>query len=154
MKYENVINRMNDPEITKGHTMRCKHVAVILKNGIPVSEYKFNYESCDTFNKFSVHAEINVIYNILKIYKYPINNKDLSVCLKKNMSKNLSKILKKISSFDILVIRISKDGILLNSKPCSNCQCAIRSLRFRNVIYTSGNIDDPLIIQRNKEQII
>jgi hypothetical protein len=122
--------------IINDNGMKKKHIAVIMKNGIPISHYKTNYHITDdmTDEINSIHAEINTVFGFLHLSRKSMrlfNNVD-------NM--NIS-YRKRCSGLDICVIRIKKNGHLSNSKPCDNCQRILKKLGFRNVIYSTGNMD-------------
>lgn len=78
-----------------------KHLSILVnsKTGVIIS-YGFNYYLNSIKFPFSLHSEVNVIN---KYYK-------------KNLTKNVLK-LKKI----LFVIKLSKIGIIGNSKPCIHC---------------------------------
>lgn len=85
--------------------MNIKHAACILK-GNKIVSIGHNYMPNYTFqNLKSIHAEVDALSKLPKIYK-----------------------LKKCN-LKMVVIRLSKsDGGLMMSKPCDNCSCAINKL--------------------------
>jgi cytidine deaminase len=86
--------------------VNSKHAAAIIKNN------KLYYT---TNNKFTttvrtIHAEINIFYNIPKM---------------------------SIKNIDIIVIRISKSYELRNSRPCNDCIDKLRKMGIRKVYYSN-----------------
>lgn len=121
--------------------MNRKHIAIILKNMKPVSQYKTNFHLSDTDSINSVHAEINAIFSFLRISRRYIR---LFNNINKINPNKLKKYYQKCSGLDIFVIRVNKNGHISNSKPCDCCQSVIKKLGFRNVIYSTGNPEDEL----------
>lgn len=113
-KLYNIVNKM----ISKPYRgeMRCRHLAIAIKNGKPVSKMYYNY-----IHRTMFHAETNLI-----------NHKGF----------------RKVSNITILVIRISKSGKLLYSKPCIICIQDIKKFGFRKVCYSTGNEDEPFITEK------
>jgi hypothetical protein len=86
---------------------------------------------------FSVHAEINAIVELLKTYKIYVRKDNFLHMRLKKIYDNIDDTLKrKISKLSILVIRISKDNKLINSKPCDTCKKIIDMYGFNSVIYS------------------
>jgi len=78
-----------------------KHISFLINNKTnEILSYGFNYYLNSNKFPFSLHSEVNVIN---KHYK-------------KNLTKNILKV-KKI----LIVIKLSKIGIIGNSKPCRHC---------------------------------
>ena len=65
---KHIIGRMAEAEY--GGDMRCRHLAVAIRSGIPITDFKVNYIRDMVFGEYrgSVHAEMNVIEDILRLY--------------------------------------------------------------------------------------
>jgi deoxycytidylate deaminase len=100
--------------------MNSRHLAVAVKNGKKISDYKYNY--IQILNKNSIHAEAHLINSLFKN--------------------------KKLSNITLVVIRISKNNKLMNSKPCCDCIKIIKNSGFKKVCYSTGKLSTPLIIER------
>lgn len=111
------------------------HISFIInKNNNKIISYGFNYYlKTDTF-PFSLHSEINTIN---KYYKKKITT---------NLFKN-----KKI----LIIVKISKTGIIGNSKPCKNCANYILNnfdnLNLYKIYYTFKN---NILIELTKNELL
>ncbi len=59
-----LVEEMRNLCIDHHHYLHSKHIAVILKNSRPVTEYVYNY----VHHKNSIHAEMAAIINYMKIF--------------------------------------------------------------------------------------
>ena len=120
--------------IAQRSCMRCKHGAIIVKNGSVVAcGHNYSSQHCIYRNKYSLHAEVNAIYDFFTKNKIPLRNK--------------KKILR--DAF-MIVIRIEKDGSLRNSKPCSECARVICRYNIGTILYSVSefcNFKDELDIE-------
>ena len=122
-KYNEYIN--DAIQIAKKSCMRCKHGAVIIQNGgIVACGHNYSTHQCVYHNKYSVHAEINAIFDFFARNK--INNK------------NKKKVLH--NAF-MIVIRVDNDGSFKNSKPCSNCARMICKYNINTIFYSVSDLD-------------
>jgi tRNA(Arg) A34 adenosine deaminase TadA len=99
------------------------HISFIInKNNNKIIAYGFNYYLKSNKFPFSLHSEINTIN---KYYK-------------KKLTKNIIKA-KKI----LLIFKISKTGVIGNSKPCQNCANYIlnnfENMNIYKIYYTMKN---------------
>ena len=106
--------------------MRCKHGAVLIKNGrIVACGHNYSSSQCIYHNKFSVHAEVNTIYNYFTKNRIDYKNK--------------RKILR--DAF-MIVIRIENDGSLRNSKPCCECARLICKYNISTIFYSVSDFNN------------
>lgn len=120
MKLSN--NKMNDQieilkKVAQNSDMYYKHSACLLQ-GTKIFKIGFNkYFKTLVFDdknvKLSIHAEIDVLY----------------------------KLDKKYMGLDILIIRIGKNGLLRNSRPCNSCIDKLRAKGIRKAYYSNNNGD-------------
>lgn len=93
--------------------MNQKHGAVIFKGQEILGRgYNYNFGQIIFHGKYSVHAEVDAILNA-------------------------GKMKKDIKGSNILVIRISKNGMYMNSKPCKNCTNFILENGICNIYYST-----------------
>lgn len=110
-------------QIAQKSCMRCKHGAIIIKNGEIVA-YGHNYSltHCEYHHRYSIHAEVNAIYDFFTKHRIHLRNK--------------RKILR--DAF-MIVIRIEKDGSFRNSKPCKECARLICRYNIGTILYSVSN---------------
>lgn len=100
-----------------------KHLCILVnaKNG-NILTYGFNYYLSSNKFPFSLHSEVNVIN---KYYK-------------RNLTKDMTKIKK-----NLFIIKLSKIGIIGNSKPCINCANFIYNnfdnIKLSKIYYSTQN---------------
>lgn len=94
-------------------TMNQKHGAILFK-GTEIIEtgYNYNFGNLIFHNKYSVHAEADVILNAIRSKK-------------------------RIKNTNLIVVRISKTGQFVNSKPCKNCSNFIKANEIINTYYST-----------------
>lgn len=112
-------------DVSHKHASALIHDDTILSSG-------YNKLNLNNFSTFSIHAEINAIKSGLYNIK------------KKNMK-----------GLDIIVIRLSKSGSFINSRPCSFCIQRLQELHIRKVYYSNqdGNIICESIYNMEKTHI-
>lgn len=122
-KYKEYINTAI--HIAQKSCMRCKHGAVIIKNGqVVATGHNVSSSQCIYHNKYSIHAEVNAIYDFFTKNRIKYRNK--------------KKILR--DAF-MIVIRIEKDGSLKNSKPCCECAKLICRYNIGTILYSVSDFD-------------
>ena len=72
---------------------------------------------------YSTHAEMDVLYKILKHQKIKVNE------------------TADLSDYIIIVIRFGKDGSLKNSRPCNHCLETMKFYRIKKIVYSDDNGD-------------
>lgn len=60
----------------------------------------------------------------------------------------IKKIQKELSKLNIIVIRTTCAGKLANSKPCKRCIETMKAFGFKNVIYSTGDETNPIIMEK------
>lgn len=125
--------------------LKQKHSSVAIRNGKLITPLFYNYKRNNILGKrcCSAHSEICVINYLLNslwynIYQYSI----FYILFQKNIdNKKLSKIRKKFSQIDLVVIKYSKNKLGM-SKPCLDCLKIIKIVGIKNIIYSDskGNI--------------
>ena len=99
-------------ELASNSEMKYRHASALINR---------NGVACLSYNKMinnaSVHAECGAV----------------------SIGKS---ILKSVKGLDIIVIRINKNGVVNNSRPCNNCIEQLTKNGIRNIYYSdkSGNI--------------
>jgi len=113
------------------------HYSGIYRNGKPY------FTGCNTLRNvynnscifYSTHAEMSVIYKILKSCKL-----------------QPFKDFVDLSDYVIVVIRYGKDGCLKNSRPCNHCLEMMERYRIKKIIYSNDdgsiNTDKPENMER------
>jgi secreted trypsin-like serine protease len=73
-KYKKIIDKMMN-EKYRGE-MCSKHLAVAIKDGKPITGYKFNYKKDYVLGSLrgSLHAEMNVVEDILRLFSPSIGD--------------------------------------------------------------------------------
>lgn len=93
--------------------MSQKHGAIIFKGSRIIDRgHNYNFGNIIFHNKFSVHAEVSAILNAIR------GKKDIRNC-------------------DLLVVRVSKSGMFVNSKPCKSCMNFINQNEIIKTYYSS-----------------
>lgn len=116
LKFSNNIESLR--EIAKNSNLLHKHGACLIQNDKIIS-YGYNKSIKEIIIdnkmvKFSIHAEMNVLFNLKKI----------------NYTKNIT---------DILIIRIGNSNKLKNSRPCNSCIDKMIKKGIRKVYYSDEN---------------
>lgn len=123
-------------------TMQQRHLAIALHDGKPITLPKYNYLQTKVCGQYvgSVHAEMNVMYSILKtyyhIYHYRIYHDPPHPRIKHRVI--------------LIVIRVNKQGELSNSKPCYHCLRMMKQLGIRQVFYSTGLTHEPYRLENVK----
>jgi tRNA(Arg) A34 adenosine deaminase TadA len=121
MKNDNFVIEELITTAQKSHiTHRHSACLIYKKEIISISENEIMQKNNIMYG--SIHAEINTIKNFLKVYK------------QKKLLKN----------FHLIVIRISKNNKLINSKPCKYCIKKMKSFGIEKISYSS---DDNIITE-------
>ena len=115
-----------------------QHYSGIYKNG------KECFTGCNTLRNvynnscifYSTHAEMSVIYKILKSCKL-----------------QPFKDFVDLSDYSIVVIRCGKDGSLKNSRPCNNCLEIMVKYRIKKISYSTDTGDVMSEKPENMEQM-
>lgn len=103
------------PDINWGNSKR--HISALVKGGKVIAYSECSLGGMPKFCSHkgrSCHSEMNVIKNM-----------------------NIHDIKRKISKYVIYNIRWSKDGRIVNSKPCLNCQQELLRLGFKTIIFSN-----------------
>jgi len=100
--------------IASKSNMKIKHGAVILhrKKIVATGCNTRNYKMA---NKFSIHAEQNALNDFFRQKKHKSG----------------------FEFFSLFVVRLSDTGILMNSKPCSQCSHTLRNISCINRVFYS-----------------
>jgi deoxycytidylate deaminase len=120
-----IINHLiNGIQIDEDCTCGFQHFSGIYKNGKPL--YRGQNHLRNSYNNecicYSTHAEMDVLYKLLKSYKIqPF--KDFI-----DLSKHV-----------IIVVRIGRDGLIKNSRPCNNCLDIMSKYRIKKIMYSNDN---------------
>ena len=137
-----VNNFINSIENTRQDAINNKsgfhHYSGIYKNG------KACFTGCNTLRNvynnncifYSTHAEMSVIYKILKSCKL-----------------QPFKDFVDLSDYSIVVIRCGKDGSLKNSRPCNHCLEIMVKYRIKKISYSTDSGDVMSEKPENMEQI-
>jgi hypothetical protein len=132
------------------HTIRTKHIAVVIKNDIPISNYKFNHlrQNLLGLSSGTAHAEIAAIYELFRhcctrINLTPYSANIIGILLQKWKDKQIlyNKLRRITSGYSIIVLRIDNTGNLTNSKPCIECLNVLKLLNLKYVHYSTDNGD-------------
>ena len=130
----NNISNMIDDCLNHDNILTSKHVAIISKYNIPITKPVFNYPISNTCIS-SIHAEVSAIYEFLKQNGQYVNKyKRLNITNITN-----KKILKRLSTCSIVVLRINPRGKLAESKPCYHCLEDIKKLKIKYVYYSTSS---------------
>lgn len=120
------------------HDVQSKHACFVIRNNRPIIEYKYNHQS--------EHAEIVAIKCLFSIAKRrlgltrSINFSFFIHQLHVNPSDEIIKnILKIMSKYSIVVIRVNARGHLVNSMPCERCLRILRFIRIKTISYSNSN---------------
>lgn len=74
---------------------------------------------------------------------HPLNLRYRYPSYKKGTCAELAVVLKSkednFSDLDLVVLRVDRNGSLVNSKPCEGCQNLISQLKFRSVRFSDDN---------------
>jgi deoxycytidylate deaminase len=126
-------------------TIHSQLAAGILKNQKMITKPCCNIERniCRGYKCTSIHAEVNAMLNFF--------GKNLQFDNIKNQWYLLNNY-KKTDKLNLIVIRITKDGKLSNSRPCINCLNMMKDLGIKKIYYTSGN-NNELICENVKDMI-
>lgn len=104
--------------------MNNRHGCIVVMNGQEISAGYNNYRNYSRdkmiSNCLSCHAEISAVRNALK----GEHNKRKQESMLRRMK--------------LYVVRLNDQGKYMDSKPCRNCHCRLKSMGVRNVIYSSG----------------
>jgi tRNA(Arg) A34 adenosine deaminase TadA len=79
-----------------------------------------------------------------KIYSYGINRylkNNQTIHAEINIFEKLKKHIKLLCGYDIIVIRINKNNILRNSRPCNNCIIKLKKFGIRRIFYSNNSGD-------------
>jgi tRNA(Arg) A34 adenosine deaminase TadA len=71
---------------------------------------------------FSTHAEMDVLYKVLKRCKL-----------------QPFKDIIDLSNYVIIVVRVSREGIIKNSRPCNQCLKTMEMYRIKKVVYSTDD---------------
>lgn len=109
--------------------IRCYHYAAAFDGNKMIAFAKNNPI------KFDAKAyKIGEMFNIETYKEYPYPHAE---------SHLVSKLLDRYNTIDpswkIVVLRINREGRLLLSKPCNNCQKILDALNLKNVYYSNNN---------------
>lgn len=104
-------------KIASSSTIYYKHAAALIFGNIiyssGINKYIKKVKDKNNISYYkTIHAEINVFQNFPK---------------------------KKVKGMDIIVIRINKNLILKNSRPCNQCIDKLQKIGIRNVYYSDDN---------------
>jgi deoxycytidylate deaminase len=99
-----------------------QHFSGIYKNG------KRLYQGCNHLRNsyngscicYSTHAEMDVLYKVLKSYKV-----------------QPFKDIVDLSDHVIVVVRFSRDGHIINSRPCNQCLDTMSKYRIKKIMYST-----------------
>jgi hypothetical protein len=129
LKYEMRIDTIVDTlrNIDSSNNMRNLHVAIALINNKPIIKPTINH-LVDS-GRGSVHAEVDALYNVCKRYVSYFSRKSL---------RDIDN-LKQLKNVDLIVIRISKNGDLKNSKPCIDCLKILKKAKCNRIYYSDEN---------------
>ena len=111
--------------------VKYKHIAIALFKNKPICKPKTNYVMS---LRNSIHAEIDVIYQLYATYNNFISRKSINKINKLKINK-----IKRFKNIDILVLRISNDGKLRNSKPCKECIDILRQSGCNKIYYSTDD---------------
>jgi len=111
-------------DIEKEFKCGFQHYSGIYKNGKPL--YRGQNNLRNSYNNectcYSTHAEMDVLYKLLRSYKIqPF--KDFI-----DLSKHV-----------IIVVRIGRDGLIKNSRPCNHCLDIMEKYRIKKIVYSTDN---------------
>jgi hypothetical protein len=138
------------------HQIRTKHISVVIKNDIPISDYKYNHLRPNLLglSNETAHAEISALYALFRhccsrlnltpnhsnIIGYLLqkwkNNQDINVRIN-NRQDIYNKLRRIMSVYSIIVLRIDNTGNLINSKPCIECLNVLKLLNLKYVHYST-----------------
>ena len=126
----NLINCVNTIDSGKYH----HHYSGIYRNGKKM--FTGSNSLRNSYNGecicYSTHAEMDVLYKILKQQKTKVKN------------------IIDLSNYIIIVIRFGKDGNLKNSRPCNHCLETMTKYRIKKILYSN---DDGIIISEKPESM-
>ena len=118
--------------------MQNHHGCIVVVNGQPVGSGYNNYRNYSRdkiiSDCLSCHAEISAVRNAIKMEH---NNRKRDAMLKK---------------MKLYVVRLNDQGKYMDSKPCYNCHCRLRSLGVRNVIYSTGDDFISMDLRRHRSE--
>jgi hypothetical protein len=108
--------------------LRCNHFAFAFHRNKMI-EFAAN----DPINKNLKAYKIGQHFNVRTFYSYPYLHSE---------SHLISKLLHRYNSirtdWSIVVLRINREGRILGSKPCKNCQKILDALELYNVFYSTN----------------
>jgi len=107
-----------DPKCPYG----SQHFSGIYKNG--KLRYTGNNHLRNSYNNecvcFSTHAEMDVLHKVLKDH----------------LIRSFKEFIN-LKSYTIVVVRIGRDGLIKNSRPCNQCLETMRKYQIKKVIYST-----------------
>jgi deoxycytidylate deaminase len=115
----NIINKLID--YSSYNNLKYKHTAAIISNS-KILFIKNNQERLCINGQYisSLHAEVNVLYHLIK-----------------NIKKNNKKINLSTRGLDLWVIRVNSNNQLVESKPCNQCIKTIKEYHIGKVYYST-----------------
>ena len=115
-------NLINNITIQSNKSHGFQHYSGIYKNG---KCYHLGHNHLrNSYNGecicYSTHAEMDVLYKVLKRCKL-----------------QPFKDIIDLSDYIIIVVRISRDGLIKNSRPCNQCLQAMKLYRIKKIVYST-----------------
>ena len=114
-------NLVKGLEIDSNCSYGSQHFSGIYRNGKNL--FKGSNNLRNSYNGkctcYSTHAEMDVIYKLLKKIKDPCD----------------------LSNYCIAVVRIGRDGFIKNSRPCNECLETMIKYRIKKIIYSNEHGD-------------
>lgn len=141
MKIQSIIDSLITFPIDDHNNMQQKHIAIAMINNRPIIQPKTNYIMDVTYG--SIHAEIDLLYHIYKTYNITRSRKDLN-----KIETTPRKVTRRFKNIDIVVIRLSKNGMLKNSKPCIHCTSKLKEAGCNKVYYSTD--DNEIVVEKIK----
>jgi hypothetical protein len=137
---ENLVSRL-----TGISDVKSQHVAAIIKGNKIVALEVNKDRSCISKNlTCTIHAEASVIIKLLMINACV---KDLKMTPSgKWQFYGHEKMRNKFKKFSIIVVRYSKNNLMVNSKPCEECIDLMKQVNIKTVYYSNC---DSIIIKEH-----
>jgi hypothetical protein len=157
---ELLINNMTHICLEHNHNLRSKHISAMVKNNKIITKYVFNSIITNKIMKLNVGTSHAEMLSVLELYRTICSSSDISYnsdfdimnffqkkfkrtdrecvlcCVGKQKYK---KLLKKLSQYSIIVLRVGLTGELLNSKPCMDCLKVLKMIGIKKVYYSDEN---------------
>jgi tRNA(Arg) A34 adenosine deaminase TadA len=132
-----MLSRFSDKNIHHGNDncMRTIIHAYLVKGNSIIGPYNNTYTRAN-ITKSSLHAERNAIENIFDIDADPYRK---------------PRIMDKKCSYDILVIRKTRNGMMKSARPCFHCLSLMKAVGIKKCHYSTD--DNTIIVERINNMI-